>query len=414
MDDSISSLLGAKSAVLADVDLASGPTERLLVRSDLTGTMQLYELLGHSELRQVTSLPEPVSTGTYVAGGRRAVIAVDTGGDERNQLYLLDLEAAATRPAQFADLVALTEDPKYGHHVAGISPDGRLVAYLSNKANGVDFDVWLYDLELREHRCMFSSGAYCQPASGFSPDGRFLSVSRPGPRPLDADMLLVEVATGEVMVPVPHPGEAAQVGAPAWVNPTTFYASSNVGRDFAAVVRYEIGVGETTTLPGTGEGSDAQVLTSGDGSGLAVIENRGGASEVRLLAADAPGEGQEVPFAERGVVTHYTIPEPIFSADGGRLYYTLSTPRAPSDVWVYDVKSGETHRLTASPSAVPLDRLAAAELAQVESFDGERVPLFIFRPSQPHPDGQRRGEDPRRPRDAGSPPVRPGATRPCG
>ena len=40
----ITALLEAKSAVLADVDLASGPPERLLVRSNLTGTMQLYEL----------------------------------------------------------------------------------------------------------------------------------------------------------------------------------------------------------------------------------------------------------------------------------------------------------------------------------------------------------------------------------
>ena len=135
----------------------------------------------------------------------------------------------------------LTEEPKYGHHFAGISADGRLLAYVSNKANGVDFDLWMYDLERAEHSCVFASGGWCQPASGFSPDGRFLSVLRPGPRPLDFDLLLVEVATGEVVNPMPHPDEAALVGAPAWVDETTFYVSSSVGRDFAAIVRCEVG-----------------------------------------------------------------------------------------------------------------------------------------------------------------------------
>ena len=101
--DMITALLEAKSAVLADVDVTSGPPERLLVRSNLTGTMQLYELGGGSGLRQLTELPEPVTTGHYVPGQRRAVIAVDTGGNERHQLYLLDLEpdrqSTGDRPA---------------------------------------------------------------------------------------------------------------------------------------------------------------------------------------------------------------------------------------------------------------------------------------------------------------------------
>ncbi len=387
MDDVISALLEARSAVLADIDLASGPPERLLVRSNLTGTMQLYELDGSSGLRQVTALAEPVATAHYVPGRRQAVIAVDAGGNERHQLYLLDLETSVTRPAGPANLSPVTEEPKYGHQFAGISANGRTLAYLSNKGNGIDFDVWVYDLEQAEHRCVFASGGWCQPASGFSPDGRFLSVLRPGPRPLDFDLLLVELATGEVVQPLPHPGEAALVGAPAWVDETTFYVSSNVGRDFAAVVRYEAGRGETATLPGTGADFDAQVVASRDGGTLVVIENRDGASQMRLVDTRDLGEAHEVPLPEPGVVASYAVPEPALSADGRRLFYTLSTPRAPADVWAYDRGTEATHRLTFSPSALPPDQLVTPEPALVESFDGEQVPLFLFRPVHPHPVG---------------------------
>jgi pimeloyl-ACP methyl ester carboxylesterase len=419
VDNIFAALLEARSAVLADVDLASGlaetaagpapadgapadrapaegaPAERLLVRSNLTGTMQLYEWADGSGLRRLTDLPDPVATGRYVPGTRRAVIAVDSRGDERYQLYLLDLEAAASRPARREDLRALTEEPKYGHHFAGISPDGRLLAYVSNKANGVDFDLWVFDLGRREHSLVFAGGSYCQPASGFSPDGRFVSLIRPGPRPLDNDLLLVEVATGEVTNPFPHPAEAAQVGAPAWAGETTFYAASSVGRDFAAIVRFDlgngVGMGGATVLPETGEAYDSQVLSSRDGRTLAVIANRDGASQVRLLDVHDLDNGGEVPLEEPGVVTSYIIGEPILSADGRRLFYTLSTPRIPGDIWAYDRLTGRTRRLTSSPSEVPPDRLVTPEPATAESFDGEQIPMFVFRP--PHPGPQALGPD---------------------
>ena len=74
---------------------------------------------------------------------------------------------------------------------------------MSNKANGVDFDLWVLELASGEHRLVHAGGAWLQVGSGFSPDGRFISVLRPGPRPLDDDLLLIEVATGEVSSSLP-------------------------------------------------------------------------------------------------------------------------------------------------------------------------------------------------------------------
>src|ERR1700722_8639005 len=89
-------LLELPSAQAVDAD----DTGRVLIRSDATGTFQVYELAldgGQSPaedpppLRALTDLAEGV-TGAYVPGRRRAVIAADTGGNERSQLYLLDLD----------------------------------------------------------------------------------------------------------------------------------------------------------------------------------------------------------------------------------------------------------------------------------------------------------------------------------
>jgi dipeptidyl aminopeptidase/acylaminoacyl peptidase len=376
--DRVRALLNTRRALLADVDLGVGAPERLLARTDLHGTFQAYELTS-GELVELTALPEPVASAHYVPGSRQAVLAVDTGGDERHQLYLLNLDDAARQTVTRSDgLRAITSDPRFGHQFAGISPDGHTLAYVSNRGGGVDFDLWLCDLDRDEHRLLYAGGSYCQPGSGFSPGGRFVSVLRPGPRPLDDDLVLVDTRTGQALIPLPHPDEAAEVGPPAWESDSVFYVSSNVGREFAAVVRHDLDTGRTTTVPGTGEGFDASVVSAGR-SAVVVIENRDGAS-LMWRHDTRTGERLEIPLPEEGVTNAWFFDTPVATGDGSRLYYALSSPRLAGDVHSHAFADGATRRLTHSPTELEPESLVRPELAEVESFDGERIPLFVFRP----------------------------------
>ena len=378
--DSVRALLRTRRTVLADVDRGEDALERVLARSDVSGTMQLYELVS-GDLVRLTSLSEPVASAHYVPGARRAVLAIDEGGNERHQLYVIDLDdAAAATVDGFDRLRALTSEPRFGHEFAGISRDGRTLAYVSDRANGVDFDLWVCDLERAEHRLLHAGGAWYQPASGFSPDGRFVSVLRPGPRPLDFDLVLIDVTSGEARTPLSHPSEAALVGPPAWVSDSVFYASSNVGREFAALVRHDLNTGETTTTPGTGERFDAEVVSAG--SAIVVIENRDGASTMWSYDPRTGARGGDIPLPEPGVTQAWFLQAPMASADGSQIYYTLSTPRLAGDIYRHDLRGGGTRRLTNSRAELAPEALVAPELGEVESFDGERIPLFIFRPRQ--------------------------------
>jgi dipeptidyl aminopeptidase/acylaminoacyl peptidase len=379
--DPVRALLRTRRALLADVDHSDGAPERILVRSDVSGTMQLFELAS-GDLIELTALPEPVASAHYLPGARRAVLAIDDGGNERHQLYLIDLDDAADATVTgFDRLRAVTSDPRYGHQFAGVSPDRRTVAYVSDRANGVDFDLWLYDIERDQHHLLHAGGAWYQPASGFSPGGRLVSLLRPGARPLDVDLVLVDATSGEVLTPMPHPGQAALVGSPAWISDSVFYASSSVGREFAAIVRHDLDSGETTTVPGTGEQFDAEVVAAGV-TAITVIENRDGASAMWHYDLQSSERG-DVPLPETGVTHAWFLEPPIGSRDGSRLYCTLTTPRLAGDVYSHDRAGGETRRLTHSPTEVPPDVLSAPEMGEVESFDGERIPLFVFRPRSP-------------------------------
>src|SRR3954468_18612803 len=185
---SVAGLLKCRAAAVLDERTSADGSLRLLVRSDLSGTGQLYEW-SSTGLRPLTDFPGPVSSGRYVPGGSLVALTTDTGGDERHQVSLLDLDDPPG--ADLGKLTRITDDARFVHGFAGISRDGRHLAFVSNRRNGVDFDVWLHDRASGDERCLYDAGGWCSPASGFSPDGTWLAVRRAGPRPMDNDVLLL-------------------------------------------------------------------------------------------------------------------------------------------------------------------------------------------------------------------------------
>ena len=90
--------------------------------------------------------------------------------------------------------------------------------------------------------------------------------------------MLVDIDSGAAATPLPHADEAALVGSPAWIGDSSFAIASNIGRDFMAIVRHELGSGATVPLTGAPLDVDTDVVSSRDGSTLLLIENRNGAA----------------------------------------------------------------------------------------------------------------------------------------
>jgi dipeptidyl aminopeptidase/acylaminoacyl peptidase len=364
-------LLEARSAQAVDVD----DYGRVLVRTDESGTLQLAEHAdGH--LRRLTDLPEPV-TGRYVSGSRTAVIAVDTGGNEQHQLYLLDLD----REQPVTDVSALRPvavDPAVKHVLGGISGDGRLLAYSCNRRNGVDLDVYVHDLTTGEETAVHTDGGYTEP-HGFSPDGRWLSFSRPGTRSLDNDVVLVEVATGRRRLALPH-DDAAIVGAPAWLDASTYLVSSNAGRDLQALWRCSVDDGSDPKVV-LERDWDVDCVASGDGSTVLAFTNADGATRCELLAGATLEPYGDLPLPCEGVAafTHYVEP-PVLSHDGRLVAFSFASPTRPPVAYLAARDGGEPVVVAGDPT--PFGDLALVEPTRhrVTSFDGEQVPLFLFRP----------------------------------
>jgi len=314
----------------------------LLVACDLSGTRQLYRLpLETRELEQLTSYPEPVDG--QLLPDDRLLLEIDEGGNERGQLYL--------------EGEPLVVDPRFIHRSPHVSRDASLLAYSTNRRNGVDFDVVVRRLDGGEERS-FELGGLCA-ADEISPDGRWVVAEQLGEASGDANLFLLGVESGEIVHITPHEG-AAEYFSPVWSADGSFlYAATNAARDTFAVARYELSEQRWEVV----HESDWDLVCFGDHAGrhLLVEANEDGYSRIEGL-----------PLPADGVAEHF-----VFSPDGARVAFGFSTTTEPSQVWVHDFDSGETEKLT------DLGRVEGGRepsLHRYESFDGESIPVFLFMP----------------------------------
>ena len=101
-------------------------------------------------------------------------------------------------------LEPLVVDPRFIHRTPQVG--GDVLAYSTNRRNGVDFDIVARDLTSGEES-VFEIGGNCSVES-VSPDGKRVAVERIGEQSGDGDIYVCSVATGEVEHVTPHEGAA--------------------------------------------------------------------------------------------------------------------------------------------------------------------------------------------------------------
>lgn len=330
----------------------------LLVGHDDTGTVQLYEIAPDGGWTQLTDLADGCA-GRYLPGERAIVVEHDTGGNERYQLSVLRLDGPDPR-----SLVPLVHDEAYIHHLVDVRP-GQVV-YTTNRRNGVDFDVLVRDLATGADRLHYDGGGYVSEVA-VSPDERYVVLIRPARPANSSQLVLADTETGQLAELTPA-DELAVYTKLVWApDSASFVFSTNSGREFTGVARYELASRKWRYLH-TDEEWDLFGWPSPDGSRLLVVRNVDGAH--RLII-----DGEPVPLPADGVVTR--LSEPVWSPDGRRLAVTFTAPTEPGDGWV--IAEGTLHRLTDSSPDLDKECLVEPERHRVPTPDGSQVPCLVYR-----------------------------------
>jgi dipeptidyl aminopeptidase/acylaminoacyl peptidase len=310
--------------------------------------------------RQLTKHDENVAFVRRSPVDDRLIYGIDRGGDERQQLWLID--ANETRE--------LTRNPAAIYDFGGWSPDGTRIAYAGNERDEAHLDVYVQDVATGARECVFQ-GTNVVAVSGFRPDGAQLALLHDRGF-ADMSLLVLDLASGK----------AREIASPCnwqsvrWASDgRTLLALTDHGSNFMRLCRVDPETGQIAMVH---EAPDRDVegwAISSDARQLATIENDRGYSVLRVGPIDG----------ERPVVTglpHGVVADASFSPDGNALTFTAASPIEPSAPWLW--RDGVARAVWRPDAPASLRNF---DLVAWTSFDGTRIPGWLALPRAPKPAG---------------------------
>jgi dipeptidyl aminopeptidase/acylaminoacyl peptidase len=334
--------------------------------SDGTGVPQVWQVdPADGETRPVTRFPERIGALIGSPSGDRLVFGMDAGGDERQQLWLIE-ERATPRP--------LTADPATIHTLGRFSPDGTRLAFASNDRDARFFDVSVLDLDDPEAvpRRMMATDETLTPVT-WSPDGGMLLVQRQNTN-LDADLLLLPVEGGEPDLLTPHGGEASIGSATISPDGESIYYLTNQDREFAALVRLDLA--DRSVHPIVALEWDIEGLAlSPDGQWIAYVVDEDGASAL-VVRSTTTGDERRVAGPPFGIVEGL-----VWSLASERLAFSVNGPRHPSTIWVCDLDGSARAVTTAGLAGLDPKTFIEPEIVRYPTFDDREIPALWYTPT---------------------------------
>ncbi len=312
----------------------------------------MWELeLDSGATRPLTAHDEKVGLLRRAPDDDRLLYAIDAGGDERHQLWLLEADGPR----------ALTSDPAVIHGAGAWSPDGTGISFTANDRDPAHFDALAVTLATGA-RTRLHQGMHEATVGAWAADGR--------------SVFIEDHSTNDQRVRCWRPaGAAARCRARA---PTRFASLrwdgdgllglSNAGRlAFMALCRVGLDGGVTPVFAAPTAGTWRPGRCPPPGCWR---RSRTTAATPCCGSDRGPGERPAVALPP-GVAADLA-----WSGDGRRLAFACSAPTRPSGLWLWE--DGAARPVWEPECGLPLRDFALVEWA---GFDGLAVPGWLALPA---------------------------------
>jgi dipeptidyl aminopeptidase/acylaminoacyl peptidase len=304
----------------------------------------------------------------WSADGAQLIFAADTNGDESHQVRRIS--------AAGGEVESLTDSPGVQFYLGAVSPDGSWISYAGNDREPTDQDVLIRNLATGEMRRVYTDGGMTF-AGDWSPDGqRLLAVRAEGNTEqtifvLDADGIEAEQVLPEKGSPLPFasPGPWLPDG-------TGFLALTDSGRDFVGLARVDVSTRDLQWMA-TPEWDIESVHVAEHGDVICWVVNVNGISELHAAHWTADGLGDEIalPAMPRGMISALSL-----DAAGTRIAALISTGARPQNAVVIDLEAATTTWLTDTGAAVTSATIEP-ELVTFPAYDGRDIPAWLYKPA---------------------------------
>lgn len=347
-------------------------TRAMLVSTRFADTSQLHRVNAPLGARtQISFASEPVRSASYSPDGSTLLFEKDAGGNEVNQIYALE-----------GGLPKLLTDGKNRHSLGPWSHDGHWLAFGSNKRTGKYNDIYLMNPNRPDSAIMLvaSSGGGWFPID-FSPDDKqllvfnYVSVT-------DNQLYLIDIANGtsrkltDSTHPVAYSGLKFAPDGKLW-------AASDDGSDVQRLGIVDIDTAAFTPVIDEINWNIAAFDISKDGRWIAFRVNQAGRSVLKFHDIRT-GQTRAVSGLPSGVISDLTF------APWGELGLTLNSNRTGSDSYSVHPETLAITRWTKSETGgLDATQNAAPELLEIDSFDGEKMSGYLYRPDPAKHPGKR-------------------------
>ncbi len=345
--------------------------ESVLFVSDISGQLNLWQVSSQGGWpRQLTLFTDDSAReAAFSKDGAKIAFLADHHGDEQFQVYLMD--AVGGWPEK------ITDRPDVQYAIAGgsFSPCGRYLAFSGNAANPQDVDIYLYDLQTKETRQVTRGGGIYY-FTGFSPDGsKMTAVNFYGNT--NQDIYLIDVASGEMQNLTAHEGREAKFFPAGWLKDGSgFFMATNDGREFDAVGYYDLAAGKWTYLI-TADWDIENFAVNGDRSLIAYVVNEAGNSVLHVIERES-GKSVALPAIPKGVISEIAFAG---KDERKRLFIQMASYGQATNICVLDLEAQSFTQVTESMLGnIPDEVFVAPELVHIESFDGLKIPAWLYKP----------------------------------
>lgn len=363
------------------------PDGSMLIRDWPDGVWQLYRAVPKDAanpsyapdqvtVTKLTSYPDGVQGYSLSPDGRRVVLSHARGGNENNQLSLLDPLAAPGTAA-----TPIVDNPKVQARLNEWAHDGSYIIYSVNDESPEDFYVYKYDFATsRATKLLGEKGDW--GAADVTRDGkrillrRLLSAS-------NTEVYELDVATGKRsdLTIKPKDGTAACRVVGYLPNERAVLMISDWKDGVSRLYQRDLKSGAVKeVLPSLAKWELDGALFDQDRQFLAVAVNEGGYATPHMFTVP-DFKPLPAPTAEKGVLG-------VSSFKNGTLVWSMTNARRPSTAFATTfsktAKKPEDHatrQLTwTDTQGIDFSQFTLPELVTYKAFDGREISAFLYLP----------------------------------
>jgi dipeptidyl aminopeptidase/acylaminoacyl peptidase len=310
--------------------------------------------------------------------GERFFAMVDPDGQENNQIVLVDPATGKKAPVTTQKDARNELAMPYTTASSPVSPDGRWLAYATNRRIGDRFDIVIRDLGTGAEQTVLTSGDQV-PADRYFPmafswDSQQLIAIRLHQN-TEQDLYAIDLASNEITLLTPHDGPAKYFAVAA--RPEGIYLCATRDGNFTGLALLNPD-GTTNWIDTPDHDIDCATL-SADGSTLAWGVNQAGFTEIRYCSTKDRLQ-KRITSLPRSA---YTFEKCLdgrslrLTRDGSTLFAVDGT----GALWSTNLNTGAARRL-AGPA--PATSPPHPDVVAFASGDGTTVSALVYRPDQPN------------------------------